>query len=258
MACKRTWLAKEHGLRKDVTCVSEETCGVARRQAKGMPFMEAGKDTYLPCRKCGKYGRNDGSMAVNHGTPARYDVKGDRRTRVFQDPGRQNPGLSGYGQAGPKSFRIRTGGAGPFRIRTSRSKAFQETDSLHRLLRYIDYLTVFEFVSYTYTFAPAAFLRLVLGRSVTINLIPFLYYYLHVFLAWVLDHREVLLTEHFGHIETGHQSDHKGYGKNHSDIEEVSDHAHGIIVIILAEKSAFHVHFPPSITDDTYSRRFRS
>ena len=93
--CERTWLAKEHGLRKDVTCVSEETCGVARRQAKGMPFMEAGKDTYLPCRKCGKYGRNDGSMAVNHGTPARYDGKGDRRSRAFQNTDKQEQGISG-------------------------------------------------------------------------------------------------------------------------------------------------------------------
>lgn len=99
----------------------------------------------------------------------------------------------------------------------------------------VDDVAVFELVGHAYAFASVAALVFVVGGGVAVYLLSLFGDYLHVLLSGVLDHGEVLLREHLGHVVTAHKCHHQRHGKYHGNVEQVADHAHRVGVLALAE-----------------------
>ena len=95
----------------------------------------------------------------------------------------------------------------------------------------VDDVAVFEFVGYADAFAFVARLVLVGRRGVAVDFVAFFGYDFHVVLAGILDHREVFLREHFGHVVAADQGNHQRYGKHHCNVKQVADNAHRVGVL---------------------------
>ena len=104
------------------------------------------------------------------------------------------------------------------------------------LFRNVDDLTVLEFIGHADLAATLAALRiLILRRSIAVDLLTLLGDDLHVLLAWVLHHREILPAEHLGHVVPAHQSHHQRHGEDHRHVEQIDHHAQRIGVFLYGE-----------------------